>query len=226
MDRHPVALTLALVAALAFGGLAHGRPRRRSHRNHTGGEARAAAPRKKSGETASLHVRSIDLLRRRVLIEVSGLNKTPPSNFFTFTDDRDHHYIAINSFCDPPFASGTQVCELEIPAGYERHKMVSLILHLGALHGSPLEVQAPEVADAWAAATLYAPGIAVAAAKTAPAAARSATSAANSATPAAKDAKTAAPAAETAPSGADTPADDDDAAGSLDSSRSAPDPRN
>lgn len=154
MDRHAVALTLALALA---SGVALARPRHRSHRNHTGGEARAQAPRKKSGEQASLHVRSIDLARRRVLVEVTGLNKAPPPNFFTFTDERDRHYIAANSFCDPPFPSGAQVCELEIPDGYQRHKLVSLILHLSALHGPSLDVLAPEIADAWAAAKLIAP---------------------------------------------------------------------
>ena len=58
MDRHAVALTL--VVALAS-GVAFARPRRHSHRNHTGGEARAQAPRKKSGEQASLHVRVMQL---------------------------------------------------------------------------------------------------------------------------------------------------------------------
>ncbi|MFI5289246.1 MAG: hypothetical protein ACHQ17_06340 [Polyangia bacterium] len=223
MDRHAVALTLALALAAAGGGVALARPRR-SHRNHTGGEARAQAPRKKSGEAASLHVRSIDLQRRRVLVEVTGLNKAPPPNFFTFTDERDRHYIAANTFCDPPFASGAQVCELEIPDGYQRHKLVSLLLHLTALHGPSLSADAPEIADAWAAALLTSPTAPVekAAPVEKPAPVEEAAPAENGA-PVEKAAPVEKPAQAVA-----APAADDGGApdGGLDTPPSAPDPRN
>jgi hypothetical protein len=117
----------------------------------------AAAKKKESSSTASkqplaLHLRSVDLVHRLIMIEVDGLTKAPPSNYFTMTDDRGHHYIAQTIHCDPPFPSGTRACELEIPAGYERHPLTALELHKGGLHGRPIVVEPKEVKAAWAAA--------------------------------------------------------------------------
>ena len=77
------------------------------------------------------------------------MTKAPPSNYFTMTDDRGHHYIAQTIHCDPPFPSGTRACELEIPAGYERHPLQALELHKGGLHGRPIVVEPKEVKAAW-----------------------------------------------------------------------------
>jgi hypothetical protein len=99
-----------------------------------------------------LHLRSIDLVHRLITIEVDGMTKAPPSNYFTMTDDRGHHYIAQTIHCDPPFPSGTRACELEIPAGYERHPLQGLELHKGGLHGRPVMADAKEVKAAWLAA--------------------------------------------------------------------------
>ena len=91
-------------------------------------------------------------MHRLILVEVDGLTKAPPSNYFTMTDDRGHHYIAQTIHCDPPFPSGTFACELEIPAGYERHPLQGLELHKGGLHGKPIVVDPAEVKAAWLAA--------------------------------------------------------------------------
>jgi len=109
-----------------------------------------AEPRVKGSTT--LRLRSIDLQRRQALIEVGGLSKAPLANFFTFTDDREHHFVAVNVRCDEPFPSGIRVCELEIPPGYERHKLTGLMLHVHGLHGKPVVVDPAEVSDAWDAA--------------------------------------------------------------------------
>ncbi len=135
MDRY-AAVALALILA---GGLALAKPTA-----------------KKTAElslkaTPALHVRSIDLQKRQVLIEVGGLPKVPPGNLFTFSDERGRHFVAVNVACDEPFPSGTRACELEIPAGYERHKIVGLLLHLHGLHGRPIEAEPVEVARAWSA---------------------------------------------------------------------------
>ncbi|HXU71979.1 MAG TPA: hypothetical protein VN947_21750 [Polyangia bacterium] len=119
--------------------------------------AGAALAKKKESSSASkqplaLHLRSIDLVHRLIMIEVDGLTKAPPSNYFTMTDDRGHHYIAQTIHCDPPFPSGTRACELEIPAGYERHPLTALELHKGGLHGRPIVVEPKEVKAAWGAA--------------------------------------------------------------------------
>jgi hypothetical protein len=115
-----------------------------------------AKPKKRSGSGSktptALHVRSVDLGHRLVLIEADGLSKPPPSNFFTLTDDRGRHYIAQSIHCDPPFPSGMRTCELEIPFGYERHPLTGVELHLRGLHGRSLLAPPDEVRAAWAAA--------------------------------------------------------------------------
>src|SRR3954464_8608020 len=68
------------------------------------------------------------------------------------TEGRAHHYSAQTIHCDPPFPSGTRACELEIPAGYERHPLAALELHRGGLHGKPIVVEPKEVKAAWLAA--------------------------------------------------------------------------
>ncbi|MCU1279205.1 MAG: hypothetical protein JWM53_2751 [bacterium] len=103
-------------------------------------------------QALGIHLRGIDLVHRLLLIEVDGLAKAPPSNYFTMTDDRGHHYIAQTIHCDPPFPSGTRACELEIPAGYERHPLAALELHRGGLHGRPIVVEPKEVKASWLAA--------------------------------------------------------------------------
>jgi hypothetical protein len=105
----------------------------------------------------TLHLDSIDLARREVLVEVSGLGKAPLANLFTFTDDRGRHYIAINVHCDAPASTGLRVCELEIPVGYERHRVVSLGLHLHGLHGREIVADTGEVEQAWRAALKHQP---------------------------------------------------------------------
>jgi hypothetical protein len=111
----------------------------------------APAPKKKA--PPSLHVRSIDLPRRYVLIELSGVKRTPAPNLFTFTDERNRHFVALNSACDPPFPSGTRACELQIPDGYQRHRLARLELHLGGLHSRTIAAPVGEISAAWAAAT-------------------------------------------------------------------------
>jgi hypothetical protein len=121
------------------------------------GAVAATAMAKKAKEPANkqplgLHLRGVDLVHRLILIEVDGLAKPPPSNYFTMTDDRGRHYIAQTIHCDPPFPSGTRACELEIPAGYERHPLQTLELHRGGLHGKTLTVDPKEVKASWVAA--------------------------------------------------------------------------
>ena len=112
--------------------------------------AKGKAPSTK--QPLALHLRGIDLVHRLILVEVDGLTKAPPSNYFTMTDERGHHYIAQTIHCDPPFPSGTRACELEIPAGYERHPLQQVELHKGGLHGRPIIVEPKEVKAAWLAA--------------------------------------------------------------------------
>lgn len=126
-----------VVAAVALASLALAKPK---------GSGRP------SKQPLALHLRGIDLVHRLILIEVDGLTKAPPSNYFTMTDDRGHHYIAQTIHCDPPFPSGTRACELEIPAGYERHPLAELELHRGGLHGRPIVVEPKEVKASWLAA--------------------------------------------------------------------------
>jgi hypothetical protein len=130
----------ALIVALSAAAVAWAKP-----------PSRPGGP-KVSKQPLGIHLRGIDLVHRLILIEVDGLQKAPPSNYFTMTDERGHHYIAQTIHCDPPFPSGTRACELEIPAGYERHPLAQLELHRGGLHGKPIVVEPKEVKAAWLAA--------------------------------------------------------------------------
>lgn len=96
----------------------------------------------------ALHLRSIDLLRRLALVEVAGLARPPAGNLFTFVDERDRHFVAMGVRCED-LPSGSRQCELDLPAGYERHRLVSLTLHLHGLHSGTVAVDAEEVEDAW-----------------------------------------------------------------------------
>ena len=109
-----------------------------------------ASPRPAAKKSPALHVRSIDLARRYVLVELSGISRPPAPNLYTFTDVRDRHYVALNVSCEPP--SGTMMCQLQIPDGYERHKLAQLELHLGGLHSRTIAAPSAEIAAAWAAA--------------------------------------------------------------------------
>jgi hypothetical protein len=111
----------------------------------------SAAPKTTAKKGPAMHVRSIDLPRRYVLIELTGISRPPAPNLYTFTDVRDRHYVALNVSCEKPFPSGTMVCELQIPDGYERHQLAQLELHLGGLHSRTIAAPAAEIAAAWAA---------------------------------------------------------------------------
>ncbi len=104
-----------------------------------------------SGE-ATLRVRSIDLPKRSVVVEVTGFPKAPAGNLFTFVDDRGRRFIAVSAKCDDPFPSGTRVCDLETPAGYERHPWVGLALHLHGLASGSVQAPRAEVERAYEAA--------------------------------------------------------------------------
>jgi hypothetical protein len=136
VDRRAAAVVAALAAVTAAGAL-------------------AVAKTKSSGEKKGppvLHVRAIDLQKRIVLVEVSGVERVPPANYFTFTDERGRKFVANDCRCDAPFPSGARACELELPAGYERRRITSVLFHRGGLHGKPIVADEAEVASAWAAA--------------------------------------------------------------------------
>jgi hypothetical protein len=110
----------------------------------------AKSPPKKAAPGIS--VRSIDLHRRYVLIELTGVKKPPAPNLYRLTDVRGRHFVALNSSCDPPFPSGARMCELQIPDGYERHRLQKLELHLGSLKSRMIAASEADVAAAWSAA--------------------------------------------------------------------------
>jgi hypothetical protein len=116
------------------------------------GTGAAAAKPKKKPKGHALRLRSFDLAKRLVFVEVDGFKKNPPSNHFTMTDDRGRHFVAQGIRCLPPEPAGTRACELDIPVGYERHPMVSLELHLGGLHAKTVAVPPADIKTAWAAA--------------------------------------------------------------------------
>jgi hypothetical protein len=110
-----------------------------------GAKREAAGPR-------ALHVRAIDLAKRLVTVELTGFAKPPAANLFSFTDERERHAVAMTVACEEP-VDGVRSCALEIPAGYERHRIVDVLVRVGGLHGRPLHAPAAEVQAAWEAAT-------------------------------------------------------------------------
>ncbi len=104
-------------------------------------------------KAAALSVKSIDLAHRAVVVELAGVSKPPSPNLFRFTDERERHFVAMNVACEPPSASGVRVCALEIPGGYQRHRLVAVELHLGGLHSRTIAASQREVAEAWTGAT-------------------------------------------------------------------------
>ncbi len=126
MDR----LALAALVALAAGGSA------------------LAAAQKKSGThvAPAMHLVSYDRQNREAVVELRGFSRVPGANFFTFTDDRDRHFVAPSVRCEDK--DGARACRLAIPAGYEKHPLVSLGVHLHGLHGRVVAVPADEIAHA------------------------------------------------------------------------------
>ena len=145
------ALAMILVAASLLPGTALARSKKGKSRGPYGASSRVVRPAQAHGQ-ASLRVRSIDLARRLVVVEVGGFPHAPAGNLFTFTDDRGRKFIATSARCEEPFPSGTRMCDLETPDGYERHAWVSLELHLHGLTSSTVSAPKEEVARAYEAA--------------------------------------------------------------------------
>jgi hypothetical protein len=137
--QHVMRPLLVLSVLLLLIPLAAAKKSRR--RGPYGARSRVERPAEAKGE-ASLRVRSIDLGRRVVVVEVGGFPRAPAGNLFTFTDDRGRKFIATDATCEAPFPSGIRVCDLTTPVGYERHPWVGLELHLHGL--SSRTVAAPK----------------------------------------------------------------------------------
>ena len=137
-------------AAAAPGKKLHKGPKTKK-RGPYGANSRVVRAAEASGE-ATLRVRSIDLPKRSVVVEVTGFSKPPAGNLFTFVDDRGRHFIAVSAKCDEPFPSGTRVCDLATPEGYERHPWVGLALHLHGLASGSVQAPRAEVERAYEAA--------------------------------------------------------------------------
>jgi hypothetical protein len=109
--------------------------------------ARKAAPAAKK-KRVELHLRALDAARRQADVDLLGASRVPAPNLFTFTDVRDRHFVAVSVHCDEPTQEGVRACRLEIPAGYETHKLRALVLHVGGLHGRVVAVPDEEIASA------------------------------------------------------------------------------
>jgi hypothetical protein len=132
VERYAVAALLALAAVAAAKEPAGKRARKKPER--------------------ALRLRAIDLKRRVAVVELSGFSRAPAVNLFTFTDERGRHYVPIGGRCQEPGESGARVCDLELPEGYERHKLATVGLHLGGLHSREIFVPEGQIRTAWDAA--------------------------------------------------------------------------
>lgn len=145
---HRLAIIAVLVAASAAGARAGKKARRRGP---YGPSSRVERPAEARGQ-ASLRVRSIDLSRRVVVVELGGFPRAPAGNLFTFTDDRGRKFIATDARCEEPFPSGLRLCDLTTPEGYERHGWVGLELHLHGLLSATVAAPREELERAYEAA--------------------------------------------------------------------------
>jgi hypothetical protein len=103
----------------------------------------------KKNETRALAMRAIDLRRRVAVVEVSGFSRSPAANLFTFTDERGRRFVATTAMCENPVPTGERICVLDLPEGYERHKLTALTLHVGNLHSREIAVPPEEIKKAW-----------------------------------------------------------------------------
>jgi hypothetical protein len=127
---------------LMLASTAYAKPKLKKHVRGPYGPSSIVVHNAEAKGEATLRVRSIDLSRHAVVIELNGFPRAPAGNLFTFTDDRGRKFIATVAKCDEPFPSGTRVCDLETPDGYERHPWVGLDLHLHGLQNTSI-VAAP-----------------------------------------------------------------------------------
>lgn len=147
----PPVRPLALLALVLAAATAQAKPAKKAKRGPYGPNSRVVRNAEAQGD-ASLRVRSIDLGRRTVVVEITGFPRAPAGNLFTFTDDRGRKFIAIGARCEDPFPSGARVCDLETPEGYERHPWVKIELHLHGLMSSTVAAPEAEVERAYEAA--------------------------------------------------------------------------
>ena len=91
-----------------------------------------------------IHLRSVDAARREAIVEIVGVSRPPAPNLFTFTDVRERHFVAMTIHCDEP-DEGKRTCRLELPAGYEKQPLASLVMHVGGLKGRTVAVALEEI---------------------------------------------------------------------------------
>ncbi len=117
----------------------------------------AAAPKKsktkttaaKSSGAVKLAIKELDLQKEQLIVTLANVSRPPAPNLYRLTDERDRHYIAIDSACEEPDSAGARICRLTLPAGYGRHRLKTVELHIGGLHGRLVSVDPKEVAAAW-----------------------------------------------------------------------------
>ncbi len=101
-----------------------------------------AAPKKKKPPTAApkrllekapgpitLAIESVDPAAAKVVVRVAGVTRSPGARFFTFHDDRDRHFIALEAACEaaPPAIR----CTLDYPPAYLSAHVRGLTLRAG-----------------------------------------------------------------------------------------------
>lgn len=110
----------------------------------------------------SLELESVDLAAARVWVRVGGAPKAPDGRLFVFHDDRERHFVALYSRCEPAPSRKVDVegeqprsdvselrCELEMPRSYVRANVQSLTVRL---RGKEVFADAQEVQSRFAAA--------------------------------------------------------------------------
>jgi hypothetical protein len=110
---------------------------------------KASQPGDGASHAIKLKIKELDLTKEQLTIALANASKPPAPNLYRFTDDRDRHYIAVDSTCAEPDAAGERICRLALPSGYGRHRLKTVELHIGGLHGRLIGVDPKDVAAAW-----------------------------------------------------------------------------
>jgi hypothetical protein len=109
---------------------------------------RPAAEEKEGPGPHTLAVRGVEPRKRIVHLELDGWKHPPSPHLFTLVDERGRRFVGVSLWCETA-ERGPRRCELELPEGYERHRLVGVGVHLGKLSGPLVQAPAEEVRAAW-----------------------------------------------------------------------------
>lgn len=122
-------LTLLLTVVLALTFTVGASARRKKKKKRRGPPPQRKVLEKAEGP-ATLVIESVDIgpSWAKAVVIVGGWTREPPARVFTFHDDKDRHFIALGSRCEP--APPAMRCTLELPRPYLKARVLGATVHL------------------------------------------------------------------------------------------------